>query len=180
MMAARICGLIALLAALPAAGGSDSAEETRQQIVAAYQQSLDALRRGDAEAAMAIDTDDWVSITVGQKPRTKQEMAPFIRRDIASMKPPEGWNAVWKPDYERNGTINGIQVYSLQVEGDRAVVLCLVGSTHNAMIDGVAHRVWTGSHVRDTWTRTPTGWKRRMHEKLTVNERMVDGRAATP
>ena len=129
---------------------------------------------------MAIDTDDWVSITVGQKPRTKQEMAPFIRRDIASMKPPDGWDAVWKPDYERSGTISGIQVYSAQVEADRAVVLCLVGSTRNATIDGATHRVWTGSHVRDTWVRTSAGWKRRMHEKLTVNERMVDGRTATP
>ena len=180
MMAARIWGMIAFLAAFAAAGGSDPAEESRQQIVAAYQQSLDALRRGDAEAAMAIDTDDWVSITAGQKPRTKQEMAPFIRRDIASMKPPEGWDAVWKPDYEHSGTISGIQIYAAQFEGDRAVVLCLVGSTRNTTIDGAPHHVWTGSHVRDTWVRTPAGWKRRMHEKLTVNERMVDGRAVNP
>jgi hypothetical protein len=171
--------MIAFLAVLLAAGGAEFAVEVRQQIVAAYQQSLEALRRGDAEAAMTMDTDDWVSITAGQKPRTKQEMAPFIRRDIASMTPPDGWDAIWKPDYERNGTISGIQIYSVQLEGDRAVVLCLVGSTRTATIDGAAHRVWVGSHVRDTWVRTPAGWKRRMHEKLTVNERMVDGRAAT-
>ncbi|HKD06255.1 MAG TPA: hypothetical protein VKB79_10185 [Bryobacteraceae bacterium] len=38
------------------------------------------------------------------------------------------------------------------------------------------HTVWTGSHVRDTWTQTPAGWKRRKHEKLTINERLMDGK----
>jgi hypothetical protein len=36
--------------------------------------------------------------------------------------------------------------------------------------------VWGGSHVRDTWIKTEAGWKRKLHEKLTVNERMIDGR----
>lgn len=151
-----------------------SAAEARSAIVAAYQRSLNALQRGDAEGAMQIDTDDWVSITVGQKPRTRQELEPFIRRDIAGMKPPPGWSAIWKPDYEQNGTTSGIQIYDFKLEGKNAVVLCLVGSTSSEVIDGVSHQVWRGSHVRDTWIQTPAGWKRRMHEKLTVNERMIN------
>ncbi len=158
---------------LAAAG---SADEVRKDIVAAYQRSLDALQRGDAEAAMQIDTNDWVSITVGQKPRTRQEMEPFLRRDIASMKPPPGWSASWRPDYERNGTTSGIQIYELKLDGNSAIVLCLVGNTRTEIIDGATHTVWRGSHVRDTWIKTSGGWKRRMHEKLTVNERMMDGR----
>ena len=154
---------------------ADPAEEARREIVAGYQRSLDALQRGDADGAMQIDTNDWISIVVGQKPRTRQELEPFIRRDIAGMKPPPGWSAVWKPDYERNGTTTGIQVYDLKLDGSTAVVLCLVGSTRTETVDGTAH-VWTGSHVRDTWIKTADGWRRRMHEKLTINERMVDGR----
>jgi hypothetical protein len=153
-------------------------EEARKEIVAAYQQSLDALRRGDADAAMRIDTNDWVSITVGQKPRTRQEMEPFIRRDIAGMKPPPGWNASWSPDYERNGTLSGIQVYELKLDADSAIVLCLVGSTRTETVDGAQRRVWRGSHVRDTWVKTTIGWKRRLHEKLTINEQMIDGHPA--
>lgn len=156
----------------------DPAAEARKDIIAAYQRSLDALQRGDADGAMQIDTDDWVSITVGQKPRTRQELEPFIRRDIASMKPPPGWSATWRPDYERNGTSSGIQIYDLKLDGNSAIVLCLVGSTRTETTDGVPHSVWGGSHVRDTWTKTSAGWKRRMHEKLTVNERLVDGRPA--
>lgn len=154
------------------------ADAARQEIVAAYRRSLDALSRGDADAAMQIDTDDWVSITVGQKPRSRQEMEPFIRRDIASMKPPPGWSAIWKPDYQRNGTSSGVQIYEVKLEGDDAIVLCLVGGTRTQTTDGVTRSVWTGSHVRDTWTKTAAGWKRRKHEKLTVNERMVDGKPA--
>jgi hypothetical protein len=152
-----------------------SAAEARSAIVAAYQRSLDALQRGDAEGAMQMDTDDWVSITVGQQPRTRQELEPFIRRDIASLKPPPGWSVTWKPDYERSGTTSGIQIYDLKLDGKNAVVLCLVGGTRIEVIDGVSHQVWRGSHVRDSWIETPAGWKRRMHEKLTVNERMTDG-----
>ena len=167
--------LIAIPCALPA---SDPVDPVRSEIIAAYQRSLDALARGDAEGALQIDTSDWISITVGQKPRTRQEIEPFIRRDIASMKPPPGWVVSWKPDYERNGTLTGIQVYKLSVNGDTAIVLCLVGNTSSKFIDATAHRVWTGSHVRDTWIKTASGWKRRMHEKLTVDEMMVDGKAA--
>jgi hypothetical protein len=171
---------ILLLMPLLLSAATDSAEEVRRDIVAAYQRSLDALQRGDADTALEIDTNDWISITVGQKPRTRQEIEPFLRRDIASMKPPPGWAATWRPDYERNGISSGIQIYTLKLEGNSAVVFCLVGSTRTESIDGVTHSVWRGSHVRDTWTKTSTGWKRRMHEKLTVNERMVDGRPAKP
>ena len=53
------------------------------------------------------------------------------------MKPPPGWAATWKPDYQHNGMATGIQVYAIQVDGDNAVVLCLVGSTHAEQIDGL-------------------------------------------
>jgi hypothetical protein len=165
---------IAFLMPLLMAAAADTVQ-TRKDIVEAYQRSMDALRRGDADGAMHMDTDDWVSITVGQKPRTRQELEPFVRRDIASMKPPPGWSVSWRPDYERNGTSSGIQIYDFKQDGNSAVVLYLIGSTRTEMIDGVAHSVWQGSHIRDTWIRTSAGWKRRMHEKLTVNERMVDG-----
>jgi hypothetical protein len=155
---------------------TDPIEEARTEIVATYQRSLDALQRGDADAAMQMDTDDWISITAGQKPRTRQELEPFIRRDIASLKPPPGWSATWKPDYERNGVSSGIQLYDFKLDEGKAVVLCLVGGTRTEVIGGVTHNVWVGSHVRDTWKKTSAGWKRAMHEKLTINERMIDGR----
>jgi len=155
---------------------ADRIEEARLVFVAEYQRSLDALVRGDADGALEIDTADWMSIVVGQKPRTRQEMEPYIRRDIAGLKPPPGWTATWKPNTTAPAT--GIQVYDLKLDGTSAVVLCLVGSTRTETIDGAPRSVWTGSHVRDTWIKTAAGWKRRMHEKLTINERMVDGRTA--
>src|SRR5579871_3943172 len=153
----RILFVIPLLLA-----AADPVDPARQEIVAAYQGAIDALQRGDADGALKMETADWVSITVGQKPRTRQEMEPFIRRDIASMKPPAEWKVAWRPDYERNGTLTGIQIYDVKVAGNQAIVLCLVGGTHEETIDGAKHSVWTGSHVRDSWTKTSNGWKRRM------------------
>jgi hypothetical protein len=150
----------------------------RDRIVAAYQASIDALRRGDLESAMQLDTDDWTSVVVGQPTRSKQEMAFYMRRDIEGTKPPPGWNVVWQPDYEHKGTTTGIQLYDLKVDGKAATVLCLVGSTHDETIGAQVHHVWTGSHVRDSWTQTAAEWKRRKHEKLTINERMIDGKPA--
>jgi hypothetical protein len=92
------------------------------------------------------------------------------------MKPPPTWKAVWRPDYEHNGTTTGIQLYDLQTDGKSATVLCLVGNTRDEQVDGKLHSVWRGSHLRDSWIQTATGWKRRKHEKLTINERMVDGK----
>jgi hypothetical protein len=160
------------------ASGAEPADfvSIRDQIVAAYQAALDALSRGDAEAALRVDTDDWTSEVVGQPTRTKQEMAFYIRRDIDSQKPPPGWKAVWRPDYEHNGTTTGIQLYDLKVDGKAAMVLCLVGGTHEEVLGGEKHSVWMGSHVRDSWIQTSAGWKRRKHEKLTIDERMVDGK----
>jgi len=171
---------LAVLFLLPvlSVASTDPVEQARGEVLAAYQHSLDALRRADADGALQIEAKDWTSITVGQKPRTLQEMEPFIRRDIAGMKPPPDWNVVWKPDYARNGTATGIQIYDFSMTADTAIALCLVGDTHSEVVDGTEHRVWKGSHVRDTWIKTSAGWKRRMHEKLTVDELMIDGHPA--
>ena len=123
---------------------------------------------------MQIDTDEWVSITVGQKPRSKRDLEPLIRRDIASLKPPDNWSVMWNPEYQTRGLGSGIQVYDFKLDGKSAVVLCLVGSSR---IEDSGQTVWRGSHVRDTWVLTSAGWKRKLHEKLTVNERLVNGAA---
>jgi hypothetical protein len=169
----RRCAVLLLASSLLPA---DTIGEVRTTIIAAIQRTWDALRRGDADTALQMDTDDWVSITIGEKPRTRRELEPYIRRDIASMKPPQGWSVVWNPDSERNGLSSGIQLYDLKLDGDTAVVLYLIGSVNRETIHGEEHSVWVGSHIRDTWTKTSAGWKRRMHEKLTLNERIVDGK----
>lgn len=143
----------------------------RDQIIAAYQKAFDALRRGDVAAALQMDTDDWTSVVAGQAPQSKAERAPYAKYDT----PPPEWKVVWRPDYEHNGTLTGIQLYDLEINGKAATVLCLVGSSREELVEGKLHSVWRGSHVRDSWTQTAAGWKRHKHEKLTINERMIDG-----
>ena len=74
---------------LPAATGP--AEDAGKEIVTAWQNSLDASSAVPPMrhcSAMQIDTGEWVSITVGRKARARQELEPFVCRDIASLKPP--------------------------------------------------------------------------------------------
>jgi hypothetical protein len=170
---ALMLGVVLLAAAAPE-------EQIRSEILAVLQRSIDALSRGDLDTAEAMDTDDWVSITLNQKPVPKKEQAAINHKYLDEIKPPAGWRAVWKPDYARTGTMTGIQIYDFKLDGDTAIVLYLVGSSRSETIDGAAHQVWNGSHVRDTWIRTSAGWKRRKHEKLTINERLVDGKPPAP
>lgn len=169
--------LIAVTAVSLAWGGARE-DRDRDAIIAKYQRTIDAMNRGDADEMFKMETADWVSITLDQKPITLKELEPQIRRDITSMKNPPGWTVFWKPDYEKNGTGNGLQVYDVQFDRDRATVLYLIGGTHAETIAGSSHQVWQGSHIRDSWVKTREGWKRSKHEKLTVNERLVDGRPA--
>ncbi len=48
------------------AAATNAADEARKEIVTAYQASLDALRRGDLDAAMKMDTADWVDRNRGR------------------------------------------------------------------------------------------------------------------
>ncbi len=115
-------------------------------------------------ACDTADADCGISVIAAQKPQTRQEMEAFFRRDLASMKPPESRNAVWKPDYERKRTFSGIEIYDLTLEGNEGIVLCPVGNTPTQIVDGPQRDVWRGSHVRDTWSRTSDGWRRRTRE----------------
>lgn len=169
-----VCFLFALLA-ISRVSAADSIEQVRNDIIAAMQHSIDALARGDIDAAVQMDTDDWVSITLNDKPIPKKQLVDLMHRDRGEVVPP-GWRVVWKPDYAHVGTLTGIQIYDLQLAGDKATVLYLIGGMNPQTIDGVTHQVWRGSHIRDSWVRTPSGWRRSKHEKLTVNEQMVDGK----
>ena len=158
---------------------SDPAATVRNEIVALYQRSLEALGRGDVDTALQMDTEDWVSIVAGQKPRTKQELEPFIRRDIANVKPPPGWNAMWLPDYEHNGTRTGIQVYDLKLEGDSAIVLCLVGGTRNETIDGDGATTLWGRVARAGHVDQNFQWLEATDARKTDYQRTDGGRPST-
>jgi hypothetical protein len=58
-------GVVLLVAAAPE-------EQVRSEILAVLQKSIDALSRGDLDTAEAMATDDWVGITLNQKPVPKK------------------------------------------------------------------------------------------------------------
>ena len=78
---------ILLMMPLLLLAAADPAEDARKDIVAAYQRSLDALQRGDADAAMQINTNDWISVTVAQKPRTARRWSLSSGRTSPALNP---------------------------------------------------------------------------------------------
>lgn len=48
---------------------------------------MDALARGDVDTAGRMDTEDWLSITLDQKPVTKEEITAVNRKYIDHIKP---------------------------------------------------------------------------------------------
>jgi hypothetical protein len=169
----RLRVLLALMSSAPFLFSAQTPEQVRDEVIATMQSSINAMARGDVDTAELMDTDDWVSITLNEKPLTKKEVTEMNRRAGGGF---PSWPVVWRPDYENTGTMTGVQVYSFELDGTKATVLYLIGSTQPQTIAGANHKVWNGSHARDTWIKTASGWRRLKHEKLTVNERLIDGR----
>jgi hypothetical protein len=78
---------------------------TRDQIVATYQHAIDALNRGEADAALQMDTDDWNSVVACQPRVPNRNWPPSSRRYIDSMKTPPEWKAVWLRFFASLGTL---------------------------------------------------------------------------
>jgi hypothetical protein len=86
----RCLGFIRLIASALMVGvvlyAAAPEEQIRSEIVALIQASIDALSRGDLDTAEAMDTNDWVSITLNQKPVPKEEQAAINRKYLAEIK----------------------------------------------------------------------------------------------
>jgi hypothetical protein len=91
-----------------------------------------------------IDTPDWVS--------------------VVNDGPPQHWGDL------RSGAIAilghpqdlAIRIVKISVSGDKAVVIARVGMPKDVNGDGDRSRY---ALIRDTWIKTPAGWRRTKHEK---------------
>jgi hypothetical protein len=111
----------------------------------------------DAEAIRAwLDTPDCVYTLAGQPPRTWAEMRSIVEAELLT------------PCDEASSKIQTIELH-----GDQATIEAAVHRTA-AIVDhagqfgpcGETWTVMTNAHVRDSWTRTPSGWRRQSHEKI--------------
>ncbi|MBI1896906.1 MAG: hypothetical protein HYS04_10310 [Acidobacteria bacterium] len=159
--------LLPLLCAALLASDAD----VRKQLEAAYERATRAVLQAktveDLDAAHAsFDTTDWVSVGTRGDRMTWDELRKYGAEILKS-----------RPGNMRN------EIVELTVNTDTAVALVHVKVTR-VRADGqgeygpagLEHEIVSGAVVRDTFVRTPAGWRRKLHEKLEERVFTVDGK----
>jgi ketosteroid isomerase-like protein len=117
----------------------------RREIFAAYEALADAVQRKDFVAFQALRTDDFATIPPDSAPRNAEWMAARAQGLLAGIQP---------PIKTRNDII------TLTVRGDEAIATVRQHfSRRQPNRQGVLRRVETAVTQRETWQRTPAGWK---------------------
>lgn len=121
----------------------------------------------DVEALRGwLDTPDCVYKNTGQPWRTWAEMRPFVEAELRT--PLRSFS---------------LQIQRLEASGTRATAVTVVRGTAGVMDHqgqfgppGQMRIITTTATVRDVWTKTASGWRRKSHEKLVPNQiTEVDG-----
>src|SRR5687768_12148902 len=117
----------------------------RRAIFAAYEKLAEAVDTKDFAAFQALRTEDFATIPPDGPPRNAEFMAGRARGLLAGIQP---------PIKTRN------DILSLTVRGDEAIATVRQHFSRNQPNpQGVVRRVETGVTQRETWRRTPQGWK---------------------
>ena len=117
----------------------------RREIFAAYEALADAVQRKDIVAFQALRTDDFATIPPDSAPRNAEWMAARAQGLLAGIQP---------PIKTRN------DILTLTLRGDEAIATVRQHfSRRQPNQQGVVRRVETDVTQRETWLRTPLGWK---------------------
>lgn len=148
-------------ASAPTPSAAVDPSTVRQELEAVYELNRQAFLREDLEAIMALRTDDF--LTIGPDGQT---------RDRATMR------------QYTEGLLNGIErwdtltfaIDSLEIVGDEARVIMRQHLVRMALRpDGKLHHIETWATQRETWLKTPQGWKLRRVDGVRDQRRLVDG-----
>jgi len=117
----------------------------RRAIFAAYEKLAEAVNAKDFDAFQALRTADFATIPPDSPPRNAEFMAARARGLLAGIQPPVR---------TRN------DILTLTVRGDEAIATVRQHfSRRQPNPQGVVRRVETSVTQRETWRRTPEGWK---------------------
>ena len=117
----------------------------RRAIFAAYEKLAEAVNAKDFDAFQALRTEDFSTIPPDSPPRNAEFMGARTRGLFQGIQP---------PIRTRN------DILTLTVRGDEAIATVRQSfSRRQPNQQGVLRRVETGVTQRETWKRTPHGWK---------------------
>jgi hypothetical protein len=152
--------LIAILLLL--VGCATSAEErTRREIQAQYDRLAEAFSREDLDAVLSFRTPDFRTIGPDGRHLDYAAMADYSR----------GWFELNHPPIDIR-----IAIQDIELRGrDEAVVTVLQEGSRRQPVEGTMRTVRHSVTQRETWVRTPAGWRVRMVDQVRDQKRWVDG-----
>jgi len=162
--------------ALVLASGSPALAQPdlKSTLLGLYKRTLAAMETAKTAADVdrnvdAIDLPDWISIDADGTRMTRDDAKRQLVRSLAGQR----------------GSQPSIELLWVNQSGDSATAVAwmfgksqIVDAAGEYGPKGIRHEVLVGALVRDSWTLTKQGWRRRMHEKIFPNRVIaVDGKS---
>lgn len=133
----------------------------RCEIEEAYASLAEAVSNKDYDAFQALRVAEFATIPPDGVPSPGSRMAERARRLLERIQPPIT-------------TTNDI--LELTVRGNDAIATVRQKFTRMQMIEGTPHTIHTEVTQRETWTRTPAGWKLLFVDEVRDPTTLDDGR----
>ena len=158
---------LALPAAFPSPSSAQDDAEVRRELDAQYRKLAAAHDRKDLKAIAALKTQDFHSIFPDGKVGDVQTMAQYTKDFVERNQPP----------FHIRNTIETMTVSENRLI---AVVEVLQEVSRKREMAGKVRDVDTRVRQRETWARTPDGWKLKCVDHVRDQMRIVDGKRVDP
>jgi ketosteroid isomerase-like protein len=133
----------------------------RREIELWYDENTRAFLAEDVDTIMALRTEDFHAVTPDGTVRTRAEMEHYT---VGLLNGIDRWISL------------NFDIDSLEVSGDLAQAIVRQHLVRMALRpDGLVHHVETWATQRESWRRTPDGWKLHRVDGVRDQRRLVDG-----
>jgi ketosteroid isomerase-like protein len=144
---------------------ADKSKPVRRALETWYAANIDAFNRKDVDAIMRLRSDDFHTITPDGTVNSREAMERRTREFVGRI------DRFLSQD---------ISIGEIQVDGDIASAYVTQNTKRlQRLQDGQLHVVEAGAVQRETWKRTPTGWKLFKVDDIRDNGLFVDGKPVT-
>ncbi|HET9251449.1 MAG TPA: nuclear transport factor 2 family protein [Candidatus Eisenbacteria bacterium] len=159
--------LLLLSAGSSLAVDAGTTDEIKNQLDAQYQKLSEAHDRQDLPAILSLKTPDFHAIFPDGRVGDAKVMAEYSKQFITMNKPPYGVRVI-------------IQSLAVSDSGLIAVAEVSQEATRMRELAGTLRRVDTSVRQRETWLKTPEGWKLKCVDSVRDQKRFVDGKRVDP
>lgn len=141
--------------------GRDKSKRVRKAIEAWYAQNIEAFKRKDVAAVMALRTDDFHTVLPDGTKNTRADMQAYTERLLGRI---ESFVSL------------EFQIGTIEVQGEFASADVTQKTVRmQRLADGQLHKVESGAVQRETWKKTAKGWKLYRVDNIRDKGLFIDG-----